>query len=130
MLSQAGSAVVQLITSPFYYLSLLLIMLQYMRQTRLERRLFHVRLHAWPKELGRTVLAGLIVGLLISCAGLFLGVTVTGEAVLWMWGTAALLAIVRVRFLCFAYSVGLLGVLQWALGWSSLSGSGGWIGTA
>ncbi|QYR22133.1 PDZ domain-containing protein [Paenibacillus sp. sptzw28] len=130
MLSQAGSAVVQLIISPFYYLSLLLIMLQYMRQTRLERKLFHVRLHSWPKELGRTVLAGLLVGVLMSCAGLFLGVTVTGEAVLWMWGTAALLAVVRVRLLCFAYSVGLLGVLQWAVGWTTLPGSPGWIGTA
>ncbi|MBW7460146.1 serine protease, partial [Paenibacillus sepulcri] len=82
MLRQAGSAAVQLLLSPFYYISVILIMLQYMRQTRLERKLFHVRLHAWPGQLGRTMLAGLIVGVLLSCIGLFLGITITGEAVL------------------------------------------------
>ncbi|BBH23942.1 cell division topological determinant MinJ [Paenibacillus baekrokdamisoli] len=128
LLRQAGSAVVGLLLSPFYYIAVLLIMLQYMRQTRLERKLFHVKLHAWPMELGRTILAGLVVGLVISCAGLFLGVTVTGEAVLWMWGTAAVLAIVRVRYLCFAYGVGLLGILQWIIGFTPLAERSDWFG--
>nr|WP_246628036.1 PDZ domain-containing protein [Paenibacillus oenotherae] len=130
VLRLAGTAAVQLLLSPFYYLAILLIMLQYMRQTRLERKLFHVRLRAWPRQLGRTMLAGLIVGVIASCAGLFLGVSVTGEAVLWMWGTAALLAVIRVRYLCFAYAAGLLGVLQWGLGWSPLAERGDWLGTA
>lgn len=131
VLSQAGSAALQLLISPFYYLAVLLIMLQYMRQTRLERKLFHVRLHAWPRTLAKTMLAGLIVGVITSCAGLFLGVSVTGESVIWMWGTAALLALIRVRYLCFAYSVGLLGILQWSLSWfPSLSERGDWLGGA
>lgn len=130
VLGQAGSAAVQLLISPFYYLAVLLIMLQYMRQTRLERKLFHVRLHAWPRTLAKTMLAGLIVGVIASCIGLFLGVSVTGESVIWMWGTAGLLALIRVRYLCFAYSVGLLGVLQWSLSWFPLSERGDWIGGA
>ncbi|RAP74285.1 serine protease [Paenibacillus montanisoli] len=105
-------------------------MLQYMRQTRLERKLFSVRLQPWPIQLGRTIVAGLLVGLLISCAGLFLGISITGEAVLWMWGTAAVLVFIRLRYLCFAYSVGLLGILQWALGWTSLGERSDWIGSA
>nr|WP_274654139.1 PDZ domain-containing protein [Paenibacillus humicola] len=130
MLRQAGWAAVQLLISPFYYAALIVIALQYGRQTVLERRLFHVRLHGWQSQLLRSVLAGFAVGLAMSAAGLFLGISVTGEAVLWMWGAAALLALVRVRFLCFAYGTGLLGVLQWALGWTALAQRGDWLGTA
>ncbi|MFC5650500.1 serine protease [Paenibacillus solisilvae] len=128
LLRQAGSAALGLLISPFYYVAVLLIMLQYMRQTRLERKLFHVKLHAWPRTLGRMMIAGLVVGVIMTCAGLFLGVSVTAEAVLWMWGTAAVLAVIRVRYLCFAYSVGLLGVLQWVLGFTSLPERSGWLG--
>ncbi|AZN38475.1 PDZ domain-containing protein [Paenibacillus albus] len=130
LLRLAGSAAAGLLLSPFYYVAVLLIMLQYMRQTRLERKLFSVRLRAWPNQLIRTMLAGLAVGVVMSLAGLFLGVTITGEAVLWMWGTAAVLVIVRVRYLCFAYSVGLLGVLQWIIGWTPLADRTDWLGSA
>ena len=130
VLRLAGSAALGLLLSPFYYIGVLLIMLQYFRQTRLERKLFHVRLHAWPNQLARTMLAGLVVGVLLSCAGLFLGVTVDGEAVLWLWGTAIVLLIVRVRYLCFAYSAGMLGLLQWGLAWTALDARGDWIGSA
>ncbi len=130
VLRLAGSAALSLLLSPFYYIGVLLIMLQYLRQTRLERKLFHVRLHAWPNQLVRTVLAGLAVGVLLSVVSLFLGVSVTDEAVLWLWGTAALLVFIRVRYLCFAYSAGLLGVLQWCLGWTAMDGRSDWLGTA
>ncbi|MFD0714986.1 PDZ domain-containing protein [Paenibacillus sp. GCM10027626] len=127
---QAGSAIVQLLLSPFYYIAILLVVLHGMRQTRLERRLFHVRLHIWPALLLRTIAAGVIVGFIMSTAGLFLGVAVTGEAVLWMWGAAALLTLFSVRYLCFAYSVGLLGIVQWLLGLTSLAERGDWFGQA
>ncbi|REE84531.1 hypothetical protein A8990_11466 [Paenibacillus taihuensis] len=130
LLRLAGSAAVGLLLSPFYYVAVLLIMLQYMRQTRLERKLFHVRLRAWPNQLFRTMLAGLVVGVVMTLAGLFLGVTITGESVLWMWGTAAVLVLIRVRYLCFAYSVGVLGVLQWIIGWTTLADRTDWLGSA
>ncbi|WP_338045959.1 PDZ domain-containing protein [Paenibacillus sacheonensis] len=130
VLQLAGSAALGLLLSPFYYIGVLLIMLQYFRQTRLERKLFHVRLHAWPNQLARTMGAGLGVGVLLTLAGLFLGVTVDGDAVLWLWGTAVVLLLVRVRYLCFAYSAGMLGLLQWGLGWAALDGRGDWLGEA
>ncbi|WP_256256626.1 PDZ domain-containing protein [Paenibacillus sp. BC26] len=130
LLRQAGSAAIGLLLSPFYYVAVLLIMLQYMRQTRMERKMFHVRLQAWPIQLGRTIIAGLLVGVLVSCISLFLGVSVTADAVFWMWGTAAVLVMIRVRYLCFAYSAGLLGVLQWALGWTELGDRSDWMGSA
>lgn len=130
VLRLAGSAALGLLLSPFYYIGVLLIMLQYFRQTRLERKLFHVRLHAWPNQLARTMLAGLAVGVLLTCVGLFLGVTVNAEAVLWLWGTAIVLLFVRVRYLCFAYSAGILGLLQWGIGWTTLDARTDWIGNA
>ncbi|MFC4102047.1 PDZ domain-containing protein [Paenibacillus xanthanilyticus] len=130
LLRQTLEGIGQLLLSPFYYVGILLVMLQYRRQTLLERALFHVRLHAWPLQLIRTVVAGLLAGALVSVAGLFLGINVTGEAVLWMWGIAVLLAALSVRYLCFAYSVGVLGVLQFIVGWTPLAEQPNWIGDA
>ncbi|WP_338113272.1 PDZ domain-containing protein [Paenibacillus artemisiicola] len=130
VLRMMGSAALGLLLSPFYYIGVILIMLQYFRQTRLERKLFHVRLHAWPNQLARTMLAGLAVGVPLSLAGLFLGVAVDGEAVLWLWGTAIVLLLVRVRYLCFAYSAGMLGLAQWGLGFTAFDGRSDWIGEA
>ncbi|MBB3114224.1 hypothetical protein FHS18_006343 [Paenibacillus phyllosphaerae] len=129
LLGQVGAGALSLLLSPFYYVGIILMMLYYMRQTRMERAMFHVRLHAWPRELGRTIASGLLVGLLVSVAGLFLGIQITQEAVLWMWGMTVILAVFSVRYLCFAYSVGVLGVLQWIVGWTPLSDRGDWLGT-
>ncbi|GGG06726.1 PDZ domain-containing protein [Paenibacillus abyssi] len=127
LLRQAGTAALQLLIQPFYYIAVLLIVLLYFRQTRMERKLFHVRLQVWPILLVRTLVSGLAAGIVVSLAAAFIGVMITPEAIYWIWGMAAILVLFRVRFLCFAYSVGLLGILQWLIGWFDLSGSGEWI---
>ncbi|XEC94692.1 PDZ domain-containing protein [Paenibacillus tarimensis] len=130
LLQQAGYGALQLLAGPFYYIAVLIIVLHYFRQTRTERKLFHVRLHAWPVLLFRTVVAGLAAGAVISVTMAFIGVTITAGTIYWVWGTAAVLLLFRVRYLCFAYSVGLLGILQWGAGWWDWSGGAQWIATA
>jgi hypothetical protein len=130
LLRQAGNALVRLLIQPFFYIAIVLIVLQYFRQIRQERRLFSVRFHPWPRLLARTLLSGIATGLLVSAAALFLGVRLTADAVYWIWGAAAVLVLFRIHYLCFAYSVGLLGVLQWALGWFDLSSYGEWYAAA
>ena len=70
-------AVGQLFLQPFYYISIILIMLLYRRQVLLERKLFHVRLHSWLSQTWRTVLGGLAAGLSISLVSAFIGMTLT-----------------------------------------------------
>jgi hypothetical protein len=126
LIRQYGMAAARLLSQPFYYAALLLIILSYIRQTRTERKLFHVRLHAWPLLLGRAVLSGLLAGLAVSAGAAFVGMGLTPAAALWLWGTAAVLMLVRVRYLCFAYSAGVLGLLQWISGLLGLAdGTGG-----
>ena len=117
MLQPLGRAALQLATQPFYYIAILLIILIYRHQMRTEQRLFHARLHPWPIETLRSLLTGAVAGLLVSAVALFIGVRLTPDTVWWLWGAAGALLLLRFRYLCIAYSVGLLGLLQGAAGW-------------
>ncbi|MFS0724513.1 PDZ domain-containing protein [Paenibacillus sp. 1P07SE] len=117
VLQQLGAAALQLIVQPFYYIAILLIILIYRNQMQLEQRLFHARLHPWPVETMRSLLWGLAAGLGVSLAAAFIGIQLTSDTVLWVWGTAGVLLLLRVRWLCMAYSIGVLGLLQGAAGW-------------
>lgn len=128
LLKQFEMAVLQLLAQPFYYMAVLFIILQYTRQTRLERQLFAVRLHIWPRLLGHAMLAGLIAGLFASVVGAFIGISLTSAAVLWLWCAAAVLMLFRIRYLCFAYGAGIVGLLQWIIGWTPLAERKDWLG--
>ncbi|WP_157272978.1 PDZ domain-containing protein [Paenibacillus daejeonensis] len=117
VLYQLGAAVLQLIMQPFFYIALGLIILIYRYQMQVEQRLFHARLHPWLLETGRSLAGGVAVGLLVSVVAAFIGVGLTPDTALWVWGTAGLLLLLRIRWLCLAYSVGLLGLLQGAVHW-------------
>ncbi|GGH33248.1 PDZ domain-containing protein [Paenibacillus segetis] len=111
-LAEAGA---QLFLQPFYYISIILIMLIYRRQVLLERKLFHVRLHSWVSQTWRTVLGGLLAGIGVSSASAFLGMTLSVEGIVCIWVVTLVLLLFRIRYLCMAYSVGLLGVTQFIL---------------
>ncbi|WP_248929466.1 PDZ domain-containing protein [Paenibacillus hamazuiensis] len=111
------SAVVQLITHPFYYVGILFVILQYRRQIMFERKLFSVKLHSIVPETWRAVLWGLVGGLCASVVLAFVGATLQPEALLLLWVISLLLVFVRVRYLCLAYAVGVIGILQTVLIW-------------
>ena len=120
-----AGAVGQLFLQPFYYISIIMVLLLYRRQVILERRLFHVRLNNWLAQTWRTVLGGLLAGIIVSLVGAFIGMTLTIEGILCIWAVTIVLLLVRVRYLCLAYSVGLLGVIQFILNrFPSFAGSG------
>lgn len=128
LLRQLGQAVVQLLVQPYYYIAVLFLIFQFTRQIRLERQMFAVKLHIWPRLLGKAVVAGLVVGVILSVAGAFLGATLTSEALIWLWCAAAVLMLIRIRYLCFAYSAGLLALLQWLIGWTPAAEWSGFFG--
>ncbi|MFC7679275.1 PDZ domain-containing protein [Paenibacillus sp. GCM10028914] len=107
----------QLLMQPFYYISIIFIALLYRRQVLLERKLFHVRLNGWGLQTWRTFVGGLAAGIAVSIVMAFLGISLTFAAVLCIWVTAIILMLFRVRFLCFAYSIGVLGIIQFILSW-------------
>ncbi|AFH59253.1 PDZ domain-containing protein [Paenibacillus caseinilyticus] len=105
-------ALTELLLNPFYYVGILFIVLQYRRQILLERKLFSVKLHSLISETWRTVLWGWIGGLAASAVMAGIGAVVQPEAVVLLWIVSLLLIWARVRFLCWAYAIGVLGILQ------------------
>jgi hypothetical protein len=107
-----GRAVGSMLMQPFYYIAILLVVLQYRRQIALERKLFHVRLHSLWSETWRAVLWGLAAGMAASVVMGAVGSTVQPEALILMWVIMLVLALFRFRWLCISYAVGILGVMQ------------------
>jgi hypothetical protein len=111
-LSGLGDALLNMLTQPLFYIGIVFIVLQVRRQIVLERRFFHVKLHALLPELWRMLLWGLGAGILASVAMGVIGVSFSSGAVIWMWAVTLVLLLFRVRFLCLAYMSGILGLLQ------------------
>ncbi|MDR6553553.1 PDZ domain-containing protein [Paenibacillus qinlingensis] len=107
----------QLFTNPFYYIGIFFIVLHYRKQIQLERKLFHTRLHSLLSETWRVVLWGWLGGLGASILLLFVGVNLQLDVVFLLWIITVVLLIFRIRFLCLAYAVGILGIAQVIFFW-------------
>lgn len=112
VLEQAGEALLGLLMQPYYYVGLLLLMLYFYWQMKLERRMFHVKLHSPSKRWLLSVLWGWAVGLTASVPMLFLGSLLQVDALLWLWTITLILSLFRIRFLCFTYATGILTLLH------------------
>jgi hypothetical protein len=110
-------------TSPFYYVAVLFIALHLRKQTAMERKLFSVKLHTWWDEWWRILGWGAAVGAVVSIAFLFIGASLSPASLIWLWAIALLLSLFRVRYFCFAYSAGVLGLLQAVVGYAGIDPS-------
>lgn len=128
-LTTLGEAVLQLFTQPFYYIAVILIALIYHRQLLQERRLFHVRLQSSITQTIRAVLGGIVIGIIVSVISIFIGAHLTLASVICIWAATLILALFRIRYLCFAYAAGLLGVVQFGLNLASGWQPEGWLGS-
>ncbi len=108
-------------------------MLFYRQQVLMERKLFSVRLHSWGLQTWRTFVGGLAAGAGVSLVIAFLGISLTREAIVCIWVVTLVLLLLRVRYFCFAYTIGLLGVLQFIVNffpkWQPESFMGTLVGT-
>lgn len=112
MTQQGLHALLQLLIHPFYYVGILFIVLQYRRQILLERKLFHSKLHSLVSETWRSILWGWIGGVIASALMAVVGATIQPESVLLLWVVSLLVILIRVRFMCWAYAVGAIGIVQ------------------
>ncbi|MGG1552385.1 PDZ domain-containing protein [Paenibacillus ferrarius] len=117
MLDRGLHALGQLLINPFYYIGIVFIVLHYRKQIQLERKLFHTRLHSLLSETWRVVLWGWVGGICASLLLALVGVSLQADAVLLLWGITIVLMLFRIRFLCLAYAVGILGIAQAVLSW-------------
>jgi hypothetical protein len=117
---QLSQAIIHLWIHPFYYLAILLLILHYYRQVTFERQCFHARLHSVPIETWNSVIWGLMAGLFASVLFLALGMVIRPFDLLWVWGITLVLSIFRIRYLCMAYAVGIVGILHSVSVWLTI----------
>jgi hypothetical protein len=109
---QIWNACLQLLGQPFYYIGILFVVLQYRRQMRLERKMFHTKLHSFFHETWKTLLWAIAAGFIASLVMVPFGTVLQPSTILWIWIIALLLICFRARFFCFAYSIGVIGILH------------------
>jgi hypothetical protein len=114
------NAVAHLWVHPFYYIALLVVFLHYRRQAKFERLCFNTRLHSEIYETWSSTITGLAAGIGASVILLAMGVVIRPFDLFWVWGITLLLSLLRVRYLCMAYAVGMIGILREAAIWLPL----------
>lgn len=103
--------------SPYFWVVVALIIVQYIRSARLERGLFGVNKYALAQQVLVSVIFGLAGGLLGSLVLISVGVTIGDTGIGIVWPVALLLMMVNPRFICFAYAGGIISLFNLATGW-------------
>lgn len=112
---ELGRGFIGILLTPFFYLAILLIYLQYRRQVSLERRLFGIRVTSAEQQTIRSVLYGVLGGIAASLLMAGLGIVLNPTDFIYVWVLAVVLAIFNVRFICFAYAGGILSAISLVL---------------
>lgn len=112
LLGEAGQATVKLFAQPYIYIAILFVWWHAKQGSRLQRKLFHVRLYGALYLTLVRIAAGVGVGVVLSVAGVAAGAKLTTSTLLCVWVAMGVLAVFRLRYVCLAYAAGALGVLQ------------------
>lgn len=104
-----------------FLLVVAIVALQYYRIGKVRERFFGLK----PRGVWRDVLwatgFGLLGGLLASYLMVFVGLTLSGSGLMYLWPLAILLMFIDARFLCFAYAGGILALSSLVFGWPAIS---------
>lgn len=111
-LQMIGDASLQLLTQPFYYLGIIFVMLLYRRNVVLERKLFLIKMNSLLGQTWQTLLWGIVAGFVVSLVMIVTDVKINADVITLIWLLALLSIILRARFFCFAYAIGVIGMLH------------------
>jgi len=104
------------IFNPAFWIIILLVSMQYARTSRLEEKMFGQVITTPGRETLESALHGLVGGALGSFIFVFVGVTVGGAGLSYIWPLALLLMLVEPRFLCFSYAGGIVSLTSLLFG--------------
>lgn len=99
-----------------------LVWLQYRRIAAMEAQLFGAIKNAPLRQLGDSLVHGVLAGTTVSLVGLWAGVVIVqpeGATPVWLllWPVALVLSLLHPRFLCFSYATTVVGVASLLFGW-------------
>jgi len=101
--------------NPFFWLVVLIVLMQYRRMVYMERKLFGQPVNNIWKQTFYSVAFGLLGGFFGSTFLLLLGISLDSIGIVYLWPLAVLLLLFNPRYLCFAYAGGIIAVVSLAL---------------
>lgn len=102
--------------NPFFWLVILLVALQYRRMESMREAMFGIRDGKFWSHTFTATGFGLLGGLAGSAVMLFVGLTLTGSGLIYLWVVALILMLINARFLCFAYAGGIVALSNMIFG--------------
>jgi hypothetical protein len=109
------------ILNPLFWLVMLLIAFQYRRMLKVRQSFFGIKHGQWLPDLVQATGYGILGGVLGSVLMVFVGLTLSGSGLNYIWPVAILLMLIDARFLCFAYAGGILALSNLLLGWPQIN---------
>ncbi|OEH86796.1 hypothetical protein BHU72_00560 [Desulfuribacillus stibiiarsenatis] len=100
-----------LLLNPFIYVVILLITLQYRRMIEKERSMYSVRINSVADQTIQSIGFGFLGGLFATALLLVVGVVLNPYDMVYVWVVAVFVALINIRYLCFSYATGILGIL-------------------
>lgn len=110
-----------MLREPIFWIVVVLIGLQYRRMNDLRESLYGMPLKSNWTEVGTAILFGLLGGILGSMLMVFIGVTLTGSGLMYIWPLAIFLMLINARFICFAYAGGILALSRLLFGFPQVN---------
>ncbi len=98
--------------SPYFWLIIFIVLVQYRRAVNLEKKLFGSAVNSLWRVTLSSVLYGLLGGLFGSILLLLLGISLDSVGIVYLWPVALFLFLFNPRFLCFAYAGGIIAVFS------------------
>jgi hypothetical protein len=115
------ASIATVFANPLFWLVVLLVALQYQRMASVRESFFGLKTRrVWSDTLiatGYGIGGGLAGSLLI----VFVGLSLSGSSLLYLWPVAILLMLINARFLCFAYAGGVLALTNLIFGFPALN---------
>lgn len=108
------------IRSPFFYIVIVLIIVQYSRAAELEKKLWGRPRYSVARQVILSLIFGVIGGFLGSLLLMGVGVALSGNWMIYVWVVALSLAFVSARLMCFAYAGGIVATSALLLGWPQI----------
>ncbi len=109
-----------LLISPFLWIVIVLIWLQYNRIAKAKERLFGVKDKSVWQQVAIAVFYGIIGGIIGAFLMIFGGITITSIGIGYLWVIAILLLLINPRFVCFSYAGSILSLSYIFFGWPQI----------
>jgi len=105
-------SMLSILQSPFFWLLIMILFLQYYRIGKLEKKILGANKQSVYERVVYSTLSGLIGGMLGSILLIILGVTIDTNNFRIILGLALILMLIHPRFLCFSYSGGIVSIVS------------------